>query len=212
MKISFKLLESDKTISNKILKALLSDIKIFTKNSFNKIKQELPPIIINGIKSSQEYSELLSGDLRLELGIADPNTKIAGLLDIWSKNIVYNYNKPEIKNSKIKTSFSVEMIRSDFSDVLGSDYAIVVDSLRGYSLPWLEWLLLDGSKSIIKNYEVIFGQNPASRTGLAVMSPSSKSWGVSSTYAGTISDNWITRSIDSVENQISSLFDEVFST
>ena len=212
MKISFKLLESDKTVSNKILKALLSDIKVFVNKSFNKIKQQLPPIIITSIKSAPEYDQLINGNLRLELGIADPNTKVAGLIDIWSKNIVYNYTKPEIKNNKIKASFSIEMIKSDFSDVLGSDYAIVIDSLRGYSLPWLEWLLLDGSKSIVKNYEVIFGPNPASRTGSAIMSPSSDSWGVSSSYAGTIGDNWITRSIDAAEGQISNLFDEVFST
>ena len=212
MKISFKLLESDKTISNKILKALLSDIKTFVNNSFNKIKQELPLIVLNSIKLSPEYSELISGNLRLELGIADPNTKVAGLIEIWSKNIVYNYNKPEIKNNKIKSSFSVEMIKSDFSDVLGSDYSIVVDSVRGYSLPWLEWLLLDGSKSIVKNYEVVFGPNPASRTGSAIMYPSSSSWGISNSYAGTISDNWITRSIDSAEGQISNLLDKAFST
>lgn len=210
MKINFKLLESDKSISDKILRALLSDIKIFTNNSFNKIKKQLPQIIITSIKSAPEYFELINGNLRLELGIPDPNTKIAGLIDIWSKNILYNYNKPEIKNNKIKTSFSIEMIKADFSDVLGSDYAVVIDSLRGYTLPWLEWLLLDGSKSIVKNYEVIFGTNPYSRTGLAIMSPSSKSWGISSTYSGTRSDNWITRSIDASEDQISNLFDEIF--
>jgi hypothetical protein len=211
MKLTFKLLENNKTISNKILAALLPDIKVFFDNSFNKIKQKLPSIIISSIQASPEYSELTNGTLRLELGIPDPNTKVAGLIDIWSKNILYTYNKPAINNTKIKASFSIEMIKADFADVLGSDYAIVVDNIRGYSLPWLEWLLLDGSKTIISNYQVLFGPNPASRTGLAVMVPSSGGWGVSSTYAGTISDNWITRSIDSAETQISNLFDEAFS-
>lgn len=211
MKISFKLLESDKTISNKILQALLSDINVFFNNGFDKIKQKLPILILSNIKATQEYQSLVSGNLMLELGIPDPVSKVEGLIDIWSKNILYTYSKPEIKNSKIKASFSIEMIKADFSDVLGSDFAIVVDAARGYSLPWLEWLLLDGTKSIVKNYQVVFGPNAASRTGSAIMSPSSSSWGVSNSFAGTISDNWITRSIDSSESEISNLFDEVFS-
>lgn len=212
MKLNFKLLESDKSISNKILNALLSDIKKFIDISFKKIKTKLPSIILASIQNSPEYYSLVSGELRLELGLPDAESKIDGLLGIWSKNIKYEYNKAVIQNSRIRSSFSISMIKSDFSDVLGSDYAIMVDNARGYSLPWLEWLLLDGTKPIIQNYDVLFGTNPASRTGLAIMIPSSRSWGISNRSAGTISDNWITRAVDSAEVQILDLMEEVFSS
>ena len=103
------------------------------------------------------------------------------------------------------------MIRSDFSDVLSSDSGFVIDALRGYQLPWLEWLLLEGNKAIISKQEVIIGPNKFSRTGLAIMRPSNKSWRVPSEFAGTIKDNWITRAIDNSESQINELLDKAFS-
>jgi hypothetical protein len=211
MNISFKLLENDQTIYKKILESLINDLDKYISSNINKVKTQLPNLIFLTITQSDTYRAIVSGDLRLELGILDPVSKVDGLLNIWSKNIAYNYTKPTIQGNKIKSNLTVQMIKSDFSDVLGSDYALVYDSVRGYSLPWLEWLLLDGQKTIIKNYEVIIGPNPRSRTGLAVMSESSKSWSVPSEFAGTISDNWITRSIDSAEESILNLFEEIFS-
>jgi hypothetical protein len=124
------------------------------------------------------------------------------LLEIWSKNIQINYSAPKISNNMIRGSFSASMIRVDFSDVLYSDYAIVYDSLRGYSLPWLEWLLLEGNKTIIKNQNVVLGPSRSSRTGFALMRESPTSWKVPSEYAGTITDNWITRALDNGQDSI----------
>ena len=145
-----------------------------------------------------------------ELGLVDGSSKISQLINIWINNIEYNYNKPSIKNNNIRASFSVNAIKSDFSDVLGSDYAQMTDNLRGYSLPWLKWLLLDGSMTIIDNYTVTMGYNKYSRTGNAVMTPSSGSWKIQSQFAGTLGDNWITRAIDNSTDSINNLLDKAF--
>lgn len=212
MNISIKLLDSNSEIYKKILDALLPQITQYMNGVVQKLKFEISPIIEQAIRNSPEYEAILVGKLKYELGIPDPSVKLEGLIDIWLNSIEYNYNKPIISNNKIKSSFSVNMIRIDFSDVLSTDFAKVVDTIRGYELPWLQWLLLDGTKTIISDYEVLFGQNRASRTGFAIMTPSNNSWRVPSNYAGTIGDNWITRAIDSASPQIQNILDKAIQT
>jgi len=211
MRFSLKLLDSSKEIQQKILQALIPEISNFMDKGILKIKSGLGNIVRQAITNSSEYQSLSSGKLKYEFGIDNSSSKLASLVEVWSTNIIYNYSAPKISTSKIKTSFSAQMIRADFSDVLYTDFAAVVDTARGYSLPWLEWLLLEGNKTIIKNYEVVMRPSSFSRTGFALMQPSKKSWRVPSEFSGTISDNWITRAIDSAEPNIQQLLEEAFS-
>lgn len=211
MLFNVKILENNKAIELSILKALLPDIKQHMDEAVSVIKKTLPGIVISSIISSEEYQSLINNQLKYELGIPDAINKINAIIDIWTKNINYTYQEPSIRSSQIKSIFKAEMIKADFSDVLGTDYASVNDTQRGYSLPWLEWLLLDGKKTIVKDYQVVFGQNRVSRTGMAIMrQSSSKGWSVPSEFSGTVSDNWITRSIDRAQPQILSLLEGAF--
>ena len=210
MQFSLKILESNSEISNQMLQALLPQVNKYMESGMRTIKNELPSIISESIHNTMEYSSLLSGQLQYEFGIPDPGPKLAGLINIWSNNIEYLYTKPTINSGKIKSSFSANTIRADYSDVLNSDYATVIDTARGYSLPWLEWLLLEGNRTIISKHEVILGANKFSRTGNAIMRPSNKAWKVPGLYAGTASDNWITRAIDNSADKINTLLNKAF--
>lgn len=210
MKINVKILESNSQIESKILKALVTDCREYFNEALSIIQQELPQIIYSAITSRPEYVSLVSGKLRLELGIPDASVKVANLINYWISNISYNYKKPTIEGNKIKGYINIELIKSDFSDILNSNDAMVIDSLRAYSLPWLQWLLLDGNKVIVPRYNVVISPNPRSRTGGALMRISTSSWKVPSEYAGTINDNWITRSIDNASSAIDGLLERAF--
>jgi hypothetical protein len=211
MKLSLKILESNKDIYSSILNALLPMIEDFMEKSSLKIKKEIPLVVQNSILNSPEYSALVAGQLRYEFGIPDASAKINNLLNHWINNMDVNYTKPMISNNKIKSSFSINMINADFSDILYKDFSFVIDNKNGYSLPWLRWLLLEGKAILVSKYEVVFGPNKNSRTGFAVMTPSTRSWKVPSIYSGTESDNWITRSIDSAKDQIYSILEKSLS-
>lgn len=210
MKLNIKILESNSEIESRILKALLNDCVKFMNKAKSTVEQELKSIIYLAITNRPEYMSLVSGSLRLEFGIPDANIKVTNIVDRWMANINYTYQKPSIQGNKIKGYFSAELIRGDFSDVLEMSDAMVVDSLRGYSLPWLEWLLLDGTKTIVPRHNVVVAPNPRSRTGEAVMRISTSSWSVPSEYAGTISDNWITRAIDDASGFVEDLLERAF--
>jgi hypothetical protein len=210
MKFELKLLENNTVIINEILKALIPEIDSYLKNRLNRIKIELPSLITDLLKNTETYSALVGGQLQYEFGIPDPGNKINEILEIWSRNISVNYRAPVVSNARIKASFSVSIIRSNFSDVLSSDAALVIDNLRGYSLPWLEWLLLEGNKVIVRKQQVVFRPSKFSRTGMAVMQESNKNWKVPAQFAGTISNNWITRTIDDNEATINNFLEKVF--
>lgn len=210
MRLSIKLLESNQEINDRILQALIPEVDDYLKTCLNKLRRMLPPMLRDIIQNTPEYNSLIGGQLQYEFGIPDPGIKLANILDIWTTNIHTEYNGPTIVSHKLKASFSVSLIRRSFDDVLSSDYALVIDNLRGYQLPWLEWLLLEGNKTIIKKQDVVIGSNKFSRTGNAIMRESSKSWKVPSAFAGTIGNNWITRAIDNAESQINDLLDKVF--
>ena len=210
MKFDLKLIESNGEISKNILKALIPDIDQYMKNSLQYIRSNLPSLIIEILENSDTYSALVGGQLQYEFGIPDPESKLNEILNIWTNNVIINYKSPSINSSQIKASFSVSIIRADFSDVLSNDAALVIDSLRGYSLPWLEWLLLEGNKTIVKNQQVVLRPSRFSRTGMALMQESNKSWKVPSQYAGTISNNWITRAIDDNEGVINNFLTKAF--
>lgn len=202
-----KILETDSEIRQKILTALLEDVQNTFNKSIPKIKKEIQELVVDTIKNTPEYSSLVSGQLRLELGIPDASAKIQELLNIWISNIEVEMKPFKINNMGLSGGFSINCIKSDFSDVLSSSAAQVEDNVRGYSLPWLNWLLLEGGKILVKDHIVVIGNSDFSRTGEAIMRTSTAgSWRVPPEFAGTADNNWITRAIDKLDTEITQIF------
>lgn len=211
MKIQFKILEKNKEIERKILDALLPEIADVMKIASKNITKNIKEIVAAAIQTSPEYISLVSGSLKAEFGIPDPENRLVELLNFWINNIKISFQPATISNSKIKSSFRLELIRSDLSDVLGSDVSVVIDGLSGKSVYWLEWLSLAGDKSILKDYTIVYGASRRSRTGLAIMRPQSGSrWKVPPEFSGTIGNNWITRAIDSASDDIEKAIEQGF--
>ena len=198
MKFSLKVLETEQEIQKAVLKALLDDASKIMATASKRLTKKLPLVIETAITSQPEYSSLINGTLKDEFGLTNPTVKIDSLLDIWS-NINVTYKKPNISGNQIKSSLSIFAIKSDYSDVLGSAAAVQVTK-KGQSLEWLDWLLNQGDKIIIKEYELVSGKG---RAGNVVMRKNVKGkWGVPPQFAGTPNNNWITRAIQSISGII----------
>lgn len=199
-----KIKETENEIKKKILNALKPEVNKYFRGVFNSIKSQLSDIVINSIRSSPEYDSLVSGNLKYEFGLPDSDSRVDAILNFWQK-LEFDYKGVVVSGSQLKASFVLNMIPSDFSNVINSSAANFVTE-KGQKLNWLEWLLLFGNQTIIKNYEVEFGPNPRSRTGQAVMrGVINGKWNVPYEFAGTIEDNWITRAIDAAQNDIDKL-------
>ena len=203
-----KILEKQNAIATGILKAVLPDIQKDFHRSINLIQRNLPSLVTEIVQSSPEYGSLIGGQLMLELGIPDASSKIAGLIRKWSSNIRYKIKHPAVVGHKIKGSFSAELFKADFSDVLGTSDAMV--QATRYELPWLNWLVLQGNIPLVREHTIEFVNTPRSRTGGALMTNTGGSWSVPPSYAGTIADNWITRSIENHSHLIRQLLERSF--
>jgi hypothetical protein len=204
---TFGLKQSNATIEKNILKALKPEVDQYFRSVLDKINSKLSNIVIEAIKSSPEYSSLISGNLKAEFGIPDSASRLQSILDFW-KNISFSYKNTKITNGGLQAKIVLNMIKSNYSDVLALDASSFVTEKRT-RLNWLEWLLLFGKKTIVKDYSVVLGPSPISRTGMALMrGVKNGKWSVPAEFSGTKNNNWITRAIDSVDDKINNLLFE----
>lgn len=199
MKFSLKLLDTDREISDKILSSLKRQVSLVLTKSKNNIVQKIKPIIRDLIKAQPEYTSLVSGQLKYELGVPDANI-VDQIVEIWVNNINVVNNPIKISGNKLAGGFRVEMIQSDYSDVLSSAGATIIDSNTGSLVPWLEWLLLRGGDIVVKDYEVQMGPNPRSRTGMAIMVSSKEDYRIPAKFVGIESNNWVYRAISKLDD------------
>lgn len=204
MKFSLSLLESDDQIKTMVFKSIIDKLSIVIDKSLSPITDGIKNIVKEALKQEPEYTSLVSGKLKAELGI--PDSSVVDLVVDSLVNTLQVTKQPlTSSNIGIKGGFVMTMMKSDdLGGVIYSSISSVVDA-KGYSLPWLEWLLLRSNAPIVKNYSVKYGPSPYSRSGMAIMVPSKDSWRVPPEFVGSQSDNWTTRAISNTEKSVYSL-------
>lgn len=203
MKYSLKLLETDRQVYDLVLQEIQKVITRALDRSIPNIANELKNLISNALRTQPEYTSLMTGTLKAEFGLPDSSV-VDGVIQALVDSLVITKQTISTRSrSGISGGLTINMIKSDFSNIIDADIARIVTDK--YSLPWLKWLLLEGTSDIVKNYEVLYGPSEYSRSGLAVMKHSDSSWSVPEQFAGVESDNWTTRAINSVEKEIYSI-------
>jgi hypothetical protein len=206
LKFSLTLLDTDSEIRS----AILSEMKIVLDKALSSTAKNIEPKIKNlfktALQNEPEYSSLISGELRKEFGIENTNN-----VDIAINNIVNSMDLSIVKismgNFGLTGGMQINIVPKDLTGIIDDNSAFVIDTERGYSLPWLEWLLTKGGQIIVRNFEVKYGPNPRSRSGDAVMVSSGSDWRVPSQFTGTSSNNWITRALSTIEDKILKLLE-----
>ncbi len=204
MRVSLKILENNATIHKHILNALKKGLESAMKRSVGSVSIEVKNVVKQAIISSPEYRELVGGELQAELGVPESSSRLEQILDIWLASLNVSRKPVRISGSSLSGGFSLFMIREDWSDVLGTS-AAQYTTLKGKIIPWLEWLLLAGDQTIITDY-TFSATVPAgyySRTGGGVMLDApQRRWHVPRQYSGTALDNFVTRALLGVGEEV----------
>jgi hypothetical protein len=186
-----KIIETDGQINQMIITEIDKHIKEVLVHVKTAILGRTRHTIIEAIKSSPEYIALLKGRLRGEFGLADPGIKLDALLSQWGD---------EIEITTEKRTLKIQAVDIDMSLVLAMSEAFQTTE-KGQELHWLSWLLREGDKTIVKEYDVRFDTGKSSRSGQAIMvEGKKKKWSVPPQYSGTKTRNWITRAIDTIDD------------
>lgn len=188
------------------------------------------PSIVNDFKTSTReyftasntYQSLLGqGDKPLSGHFGFPQggefSKVDPIITAFINSIHYHFIPFKI-GSVLSGSFAIRGIESTFQDVLSLPEAVQENISRafpeGQTLPWLEWLLLNGVSvpDITSDHHIVFGSFniEESRSKIAVMYRGG-TWSVPTEFAGVVSDNWVTRTLDDLNTRFIEIFAKYFS-
>ena len=110
-----------------------------------------------------------------------------------------NIRKFDIKlNGRLEINFQP----ADFVNLVSMQQGIV-HTEKGDSLDWLSWLRKEGAKPIIIGYQYQAQAGGRSRGGIM---EKGTSWRIPPQFAGTETDNFITRAFSDREKEIQDLF------
>jgi hypothetical protein len=201
MRFSLTLLDKNSDVRRNILE----NLKIILDKTLNKTANTIEPkikiLLRKALQNEPEYSSLINGDLRREFGIENVSN-VNTVIENISNTIFVEINALKINNTGLSGGIKLNIVPSDLTNITNDQSAFVVDNDRGYSLPWLEWLLFKGGEIIIRNFEVKYGPSSRSRSGDALMVQSDSSWRVPAQFSGTEQNNWITRALSTMEQDI----------
>lgn len=209
--MNVKITIDENQVKKEIIQAIIPELNKYLAERVNKFKAALKETLKIDLWDSPEVDSLLGGELQAELGVEDPETRLAAIIDRWAGNIDVNFSPAKYAGGRIYSKLSISAIKNDYSDVLGLDEARYT-TRNGSTIEWLEWILLNGDKKIITDYDIGLDLNGYSRTGLGkiMIKGRGKSWGVPSQFAGFKNDNFITRTIERIELKVAKIFEDTF--
>lgn len=206
--------DTQRQFATKVNSALAKKMNDYFPTVLNKIHNDIIVQLPGLMKSNPIYSTI-DGELGAHLGFYE-GTGSQLLTDIFDEFV----NGLEVTYTPIRFfrlfrgGINVSVFKYDFERLLSLDSAYIVDTERGYSLPWLQWLLMEGDRIIISGHSIIFTskRSPASRSGPAIMGKRGKGrWRVPPQWSGTPTNNFITRHINSQLEVINRLVTNVLS-
>lgn len=209
IKANLELQENVHEIQRKVIKALKEELDRRLYRLSIKCLDVIKTIIKEGIENQPEYASLDDGKLAANFGFRDGKARIDSIIQYWLNHIVISTSKTKMQNNLIVAGIQIRGLQIDYEDILKLQEASVITKI-GQSLPWLEWLLKFGDKSIVLDYDIMYGPIPRSRSGKAIMIHNKGDrWGVPPEFAGTPNNNFVTRAIASVQGQLDAALTDI---
>lgn len=194
--MSLQLKTSQRDIYTQTMKIGVSETNKDASKKKSAVERAVKREVRIAISRSPAIQALRDGILKADFGLTiDPGPQIVNSV-VESTSVTY---KTLTKSgNKILGGYTITVQPSDYSNLYG--LGVSKQSIEGGELPWLNWLLEAGDKILIVDFGVEYGE--FGRTGMAHMTEESRPFKVNSTYAGTQSDNFITKALQTNQIQI----------
>ncbi len=206
--IEVTLKEDNAAFKSKVYGAVAKYLNSLLFRKRGAILRDIRAIIPNWIKSQPEMQELISnngvGSLAAELGLvygSGPEA-VEAIARAMANSVAIDVSKVDAKS--LKGGVKLQFMPATFEELLAIPEGHVITE-KGQDLHWLKWLLLEGFKVIIVGYKFNFKRAGRSQGGYM---NEGGVWRVPPQYAGTQSDNFVTRALNSPSNeaQIADIF------
>lgn len=176
------------------------------KKSKGRVLEKTRQLVRQTLSADPTINSLIGGSLQGDFGLTDELALSVtdDIINIVSGDFGIRFDLPKSKRSKtlgtmvlfIDTPRTIAKVMS----VSGGRYQSNI-----YNIPWIEWLLTKGSQVVVGGWEyteLFEEQTFSSRSGQGIMMKTGGSFRVEPEHAGTINDNFITRAIGRIQNDI----------
>ena len=176
------------------------------KTSKGRVLEKTRQLVRQTLSADPTINSLIGGSLQGDFGLTDELALSVtdDIINIVSGDFGIRFDLPKSKRSKtlgtmvlfIDTPRTIAKVMS----VSGGRYQSNI-----YNIPWIEWLLTKGSQVVVGGWEyteLFEEQTFSSRSGQGIMMKTGGSFRVEPEHAGTINDNFITRAIGRIQNDI----------
>lgn len=225
--INTKFRVSTQGATKAILPGLARDFNRIFKRNQKSFEAAARVIIKQHIQDHKTYKSLFDftpNSLRSEFGLEDPQGQVRPIIDHWLDSIRVDIDPVKASGTRLSGGITVVGIRASFQDAVFLPTASFIaeraqkQNIIPFEIAWLEWLLLKGEQALVFGFfvDASLKSTDNSRTGISVMRAESTvrfqgvDWGVSSEYAGTQEDNWITQSVaDAIDEVRDHILDRI---
>lgn len=199
MKVKFlniitPLSDIEKMVNN----AMIEELNVRIPATIPIIKRDIEKLLPQLFFATPEYSALINGPLNAHFGIpfGEERLRVNTIIRTIANNIEVSFTKIKKAGNDLAGGITIYILKSNFSDILTLPEASIL-TVNGYSLPWLEWLLVRGNQVIVTDFTIKFVYGAVgSRSGQAIMVQNPGGvWRVPPQYAGTVKNNWLTRAL-----------------
>jgi len=198
---NIKVLETSLSFKKKIEQAMLQEIKDRITKNKKKAERQIASLVPSWALASPEVQSLaqdgIAGSLHAQFGL------FRGTGDIVANDIANAVAKSvslEVNFTKSLKGTSVTFFiqPTDFTNLLEIPLGEIRTAI-GDVLPWMRWLLLEGTRTIVSSYA--YEPDNSGRSGGGTMRLGGI-WRVPPQFSGTASENFVTRMFENKDKQI----------
>jgi hypothetical protein len=191
-------MQTNMSINKKELeKAILAEIRNIIRQKIPKLEAELNHNLQNILeKHFLQGLPVIAGQDFNELGIPDIQDRLTSIALSASNDFRIKIFQRSLLN------INIGILETSYKELLKLPEAIFTYSSKSGSnvLPYLKWLLVEGSTPVISEYDFMVKPDSGRTTGGIMIK--TNNWKVPPNLQGTINDNLLTRCLSNIENDL----------
>lgn len=209
MTLTIKLLESNSDIEKKIKTAIAEELNVLIKKNFKTAQKRIESSVSGWVTSQPEVQSLLRegvpNSLHAQFGL-QAGQGLLSSIEIVNAIIASIEVRVKQVDAKLNTGIDFNIQPENLRNLLGLPSGFTQTEDQDI-LPWLTWLLLEGSNTIVYGYTYV--PDLSGRSGGGTMEAGG-SWRIPPEFSGTIDDNFVTRALSNRDKELEGILRGIF--
>lgn len=181
-----------------VMQAIADHINSIAIKIAADVTETIKPLVYDAVHDCHEMQALRSSDLRAAMGLNPPQARDVSkqIAESVSSSLIVESGKVTPKN--LSTMISIYVQPAGLDNVLsvgGSTVNYTSTEGKQVTIPWLDWLLTEGDRILVSGFSLELGQGLGRSWGGRMVETPTGSWRIEPQYAGTLTDNFVTRAL-----------------